>query len=114
MDGLSRRQITLFSLSLGVLLLLIIAPLLWLSFKVSNINDSAPSLLKAYAASWRGDTAYAYKATEAVENGIKKDLPTGGWSLGMGAKDGGCWIVIVNKEGSVEGPMKGSISNCTK
>jgi hypothetical protein len=114
MDGLSRRQIILFSASLGVLVLLIVAPLLWLSFKVSTVSDNAPALLKAYAASWNGDDAYSYLATEAVEKGIKKELSTGGWSLGIRAKDGSCWIVIVNKEDSVEGPMDGSASNCIK
>lgn len=114
MDGLSRRQIILFVASFGFLTLLIVAPLLWLSFKVSNLSENAPVLLKAYAASWRGDDAYSYLATEAAKKGIKRELSTGGWSLGMEAKEGECWIVIVNKEGGVEGPMKGSTSNCTK
>lgn len=114
MNNLSRRQIILFLMSLGVLALLIVAPLLWLSYKVSNVSENAPALLKAYAASWKGDDAYSYLATEAAEKGIKKELSTGGWSLGMEAKEGVCWIVIVSKEGSVEGPMKGSISNCIK
>ena len=71
MNNLSRRQIILFLTSLGVVALLIVTPLLWLSYKFSNVSENAPALLKAYAASWKGDDAYSYLATEAAEKGIK-------------------------------------------
>lgn len=112
MEGVSRKQMFILIISLALVVLLAVVPLIILSQRTVAPNDKALVLLQAYAASWKGDTAYDLKAAEAVKEGVKKDDPSGGWVLGLTADDGSCWVVVVDENKGVEGPIKGSSLNC--